>query len=63
MPSPADPSGNSADDADSEVPRKAPIDQWLSGEMSTIEVIDRFLAFFGIEPRECRQRRKDDDNT
>ena len=53
-----------ADDDDTEATsaqKKAPIDQWLSGEISTIDVIDRFLAFFGINPNSTKRHEKKDE--
>ncbi|MGC0366983.1 hypothetical protein ABH922_004967 [Rhodococcus sp. 27YEA15] len=34
-----------------EAPKKAPINQWIDGEISTTSILDRLLSFMGISPK------------
>jgi hypothetical protein len=63
MPNPDDDSTNRSHEDESDAPSKAPIDQWLDGDISTTDVIDRFLGFFGINMNTPKRRGKDNDDT
>lgn len=42
---------NPSHENDAETPKKAPIDQWVDGEISTTSILDRLLSFIGISPK------------
>lgn len=35
----------------SEMPRKAPIDQWIDGDITSTSILDRLLSSIGISPK------------
>ncbi|MFD4785063.1 hypothetical protein ACFWNH_28990 [Rhodococcus qingshengii] len=42
---------NLSHENDADTPKKAPIDQWFDGEISTTSMIGRLLSFIGIYPK------------
>jgi hypothetical protein len=65
MPTPDDANPNpskSPNDDDRGATDKAPIDRWIAGDLSTIDIIDNILGFFGIDNNSRKRHGEKDES-